>query len=361
MGRSLLMISIVLFSGFMLLFEKYAYCLFEGGSSLCTSEFDEDRDCYVDTNFGKAVTIFCPTDLRNNNDDPMRINNMDINNINTCFNKMKKNEEGDVNPPQSLLTLIPDLIIHTDRKRSSHYFFVPHNVHETFSVSCFCIDRERQKVHKLNIQFKKYTNKDVKGCNFYYADEKAQENAKNALEKNVNLKYDKNCDIDGNANDIVYFKCSSRDSNNSNVIVSPLLCFHTVFNEKYEEVQIKGMVNGARVIPETFFYYKDKAKNHTLLSYLLLPTSIQETAKVRCTCTITNPAEANFYTGTLSLNLEKNDSLYPNVNIYGRGINEGNLSDGKEESEVKESSSLLDHVCSLLIIFLFFLNLTFVF
>ncbi|KAI4840630.1 6-cysteine protein [Plasmodium brasilianum] len=320
---------------------KNVFSLYErNGIPLCYSEFYEDKECLVGIDFGKGVNLYCPTDtLDNENNGVARFDNLDINNLNKCFNQMKKGTNNeDRNDLKSIQTLVPDILINKSNKGSTYNMYIPHTIQETFIASCYCIDRGRQKAHKMNIQFSKNSKNQVKGCNFYFSENERKKYNSNSLEKNVNLKYENNCDINGEAEDIISFKCTAIDQNN-NVIVLPSLCFHTVLTDNNEETQIEGLVNGVKVIPKPFFYHNDIITKN-FLSYIFLPSRIQDNTKVKCVCTIADQVSANVYAGTLSLSLIKNFNLYPINSANNETTNEKILTDHRNNQAQKGSSKI---------------------
>ncbi|GAW79225.1 hypothetical protein, conserved [Plasmodium gonderi] len=329
---------------------------------LCISEFNQDKECNISTEFGKGIKIYCPFDSVPNNNGVIRMNGQLVNNDNTCFNRMKSNDGPNMNVTKELTEFVSDLIIYTNRRENTHYVYAPHTVTNGISLSCNCIDRGKQKAYKLNIQINAHKKKEkkIKGCNFYYSDDNNEEN-ENELEKNINLKYKKDCFLDVHANDVIYLK-SKVHNMYSNLIINPFHCFHEVLNEENKQEQISGLLNGARVIPGLNTYINDPMLPK-FLSYLFVPDEINESIKVICNCSIKDNALDETYVGTVYLNFKKSEKLYPvNDENYGRKNNNG---DHDEEGRGKQnlirddrkgankSSSMLRQLSLLLILLMF--------
>ncbi|GAB64710.1 Pf52-like protein, partial [Plasmodium cynomolgi strain B] len=224
----------------------------------------------------------------------------------------------------------------------------------------------KQKAYMLNLQIAKNEKINVKGCNFYYADEEGEQN-ENSLEKSVNVKYKNVCSVDVHANDVVSLRCRVHNRY-SNVVVNPALCFHVVLNDNNKEVQISGVFNGAKVIPRLATYVHDPMMPK-FLSYLVVPPQINETLKVHCSCSITDNVEDISYTGTISLNFIKTDKLHPvmeendaeysnrwknriNGNEGEDGGNRNNLAPRYGENDAR-SSSVVTGLLAVLLLCLF--------
>ncbi|CRG98117.1 6-cysteine protein, putative [Plasmodium gallinaceum] len=337
----------ILFIIIVLEFKKNVFCLMEKDDLiLCISEYNNEKECNITTEFGKQVNLYCPTDFLKNNES-IYFNKIKISNDNICFNNIMVNNDKKL---KKLEELLPDIILYEGNSLHLYSFFIPHNTYENIIFSCYCIDKDKKKAFKLNVKISKNTKK-VKSCNFYYS-ENIRKN-ENPSEKNLYIKHNNNCTIDGNANDTIFFQCSSNA--NSNFIISPLFCFHMVLDENNEETNIFGLINGAKVIPESFFYYNDNKKKK-LSSYLLLPSSIQETLIIKCSCIIIDFSSSDFYSGTLFLNLEKNSSLFA-YNIYNKGKTEEKINkkipNRNNISDENEGNSILEHYSFLLTVLIF--------
>ncbi|KJP88381.1 hypothetical protein AK88_01997 [Plasmodium fragile] len=341
---------------FLLDMKRIFLCAQKQEVILCLSEFNQDRACNVAAEFGKEIKVYCPIDSeRNNNGGVVRMNGQEINNENTCFNKMKAHDGPNRNVIKKFEEHVENLIIHTNAMDNTHYIHVPHTVTTGLLLSCNCIDRTKQKAYKLNIQVAKNGGENVKGCNFYYADQKKEQKGP-SMEKNINIKFNKVCNVDVHANDVVSFRCKAHNRY-SNVLVSPPLCFHEVLNENNEKLQITGVLNGVKVIPRSNTYVHD-AMMPRFLSYLVAPPQINESLKVECRCSITDNVQDVSYTGTISLNFIKTDKLNPvkeehdadNKNRWKNGINENEGEDGEKDAR---SSSVLTGLSAVLLFCLF--------
>ncbi|ANQ06123.1 Pf52-like protein [Plasmodium coatneyi] len=335
--------------------------------TLCLSEFNQDKECNIAAEFGKEIKVYCPIDSeQNNNGGVVRMNGREVNNDNNCFSKMKSSDASNRNVVRKFEEYVKNLIIHTNGRDHTHYFYVPHTMNTGLFLSCNCIDRSKQKAYKLNIQIAKNDKINVKGCNFYYADEKGEEK-ENSLEKSVNVKYKKVCSVDVHANDVVSFRCRVHNRY-SNVFVNPPLCFYDVLNENNESVQISGVLNGAKVIPRLTTYVHDPMMPK-FLAYLAAPPQINESLKVECSCSITDNVLDISYTGTISLNFVKTDKMHPvkeeeddeNRNRWKNSIGENEAEDGRNinnlaprgGSKDARSSSVLNCLSTVLLLCLF--------
>ncbi|EUD64831.1 hypothetical protein C922_04778 [Plasmodium inui San Antonio 1] len=335
--------------------------------TLCVSEFNQDKECNVTAEFGKEIKVYCPIySEQNNNGEVVRLNGHEIDNSNTCFDKMKSNDASNRNVIKRLEEYVQNLIIQTNDKDNTHYFYVPHTMTTGLSLSCNCIDRSKNKAYMLNLQIAKNDKKNVKGCNFYYADEKGEQK-EHSIEKNVNIKYKKVCTVDVHTNDVVSFRCQAHNRY-SNVIVNPSLCFNEVSNENNQKVQISGVLSGAKVIPRLSTYVHDSMRPR-FLSYLVAPPQINEALKVKCSCSITDNVLDISYIGTLWLNFIKTDKLHPvkeeadaeNKNPWRNSINESEAENGenrnnlapREDEKDAMSSSVLIGLSTVLLLCLF--------
>ncbi|CRG98533.1 6-cysteine protein, putative [Plasmodium relictum] len=338
---------IILYLIIVLEFKKNVFCFMEKGDlTLCVSEYINEKKCNINIEFGKRINFYCPTDVLKYNEN-VYFNNFKINNDNVCFNNVMV--DSDKKKAKKLEELLPNIVSYEGSSLHLYSFYMLHNIYEDIIFSCYCVDRDKKKVFKLDIKVSKNT-KDVKSCNFYYS-ENIKKN-ENSSEVNLYLKDNSSCTINARANDIIFFQCSSDE--NSNFIISPLFCFHIVLNENNEETNIYGLINGVKVIPESFFYYNNNRKK--LLSYLLLPSFIQETSIIKCSCTIVNYYSSNFYSGTLFLNLEKNSSLFT-YSIYNKGKNEKEITkkvlNNNNVSDEDEGSAALEYFSILFIILIY--------
>ncbi|KMZ82602.1 hypothetical protein PVIIG_02392 [Plasmodium vivax India VII] len=347
--------------------KNVSYAQNENEVTLCLSEFNQDKECNVSAEFGKEMKVYCPIDSeQNNNGGVVRMNGREVNNDNDCFSKMKSNDAANRNVTKKFAEYVENLILHTNARDNTHYFYVPHTVTAGVLLSCNCIDRPRQKAYKLNIQIAKNENKNVKGCNFYYADENGEQN-EHSVEQNVNVKKKKVCNVDVQANDVVSFRCRVHNRY-SNVLVNPPLCFHEVSNEDNQKTQLSGVLNGVKVIPRIATYVPDPMMPR-FLSYLVAPPQINESLKVKCSCSITDNVLDISYIGTISLNFIKTDKLHPvkeeddaeKKNKWKNSINEGEVQDGgnsdnsaprEGEADVR-SASVLTGLSTTLLLCLF--------
>ncbi|VWU51595.1 Sexual stage antigen s48/45 domain containing protein, putative [Hepatocystis sp. ex Piliocolobus tephrosceles] len=349
--------------------------------SACRNEFESNNDCYVDLIFGEESNIYCPNytiiDSDNNNsDNDVFYKNSPIYQPNTCFNQMIKKDAKRNNKEKNITDLIPDLMIFQDKRDLVQYFYlphyVPHHIPHNSVFSCYCIDTIQKKAYKLNIKIDKSNNgKKIKTCNFYYSDEeKTDEKINSFFGNSINLKYNKNCNIDGEENDVIAFKCAHKqkmdDISNkiggtgnsgymSVINVAPLACFHVVIDEeKNSPVLVEGLINGAHVLPDQYFYYKEHKFLNTFLTYLLLPREIKETKKIKCTCTIAEQISATSYTGTLSLQVTKNNAFCATIDLHYYLFNENEISnnDEKKKEEVKSSAYFKDYTIFMVFYFI---------